>query len=53
LSHLREGCYALVVGATGAIGQAWVQPKNSSYPAAVSAGGGVGSMFWPTIRWQM
>jgi hypothetical protein len=30
-----------------------IQPKNRSYPARSSTGGGVGKVILPTMRWQM
>jgi hypothetical protein len=32
---------------------ATVEPKNRSYPARSSTGGGVGKVILPTMRWQM
>jgi hypothetical protein len=29
------------------------EPKNRSYPARSSTGGGVGKVILPTMRWQM
>jgi hypothetical protein len=31
----------------------WIEPKNRSYPARSSTGGGVGKVILPTMRWQM
>jgi hypothetical protein len=36
-----------------AVAKFQLQPKNGSYPGAASAGGGVGSADWETIRRQM
>jgi hypothetical protein len=34
-------------------GDELIHPKNRSYPARSSTGGGVGKVILPTMRWQM
>jgi hypothetical protein len=41
-------------GAKGGMGLSGaIEPKNRSYPARSSTGGGVGKVILPTMRWQM
>ena len=53
LATAEKALDAIVNAVEGLSRSPFIYPKNSSYPAPASAGGGVGSLSWPTIRWQM